>query len=1090
MTWSSTYLRRTIIAIIFLGCLGLMTLLGGSERQVAASPMLLNFTPSATVTGTPPTATSTRTPTNTRTPTSTRTPLPTPGPCGDWRHFPAPVGNGLTNTLRDVDAVSANDVWAVGDQGSAYESLVQHWDGQSWQIIPSPNPMTLRGVAAIASDDVWAVGFPDSYGVTTTIHWDGTAWSVVPSPNVPGVPNYLYAVSASGPNDVWAVGKANSRPLFLHWDGTAWSIVPTPDGVYGSLNAVSALAPDDAWAVGTVGVTYGDDFTVTLHWDGTSWTRVDSPSPGTYHNILYGVTMIATDDVWAVGTLANGPVDYHGLIMHWDGSAWEVSPSPGLGDDEGQRTKGGRRGTGEVPDTYGIYFHAVDAASTNEVWAVGRDYISSDTSSVIVRWDGNSWTESPHPDPSRSINRLWGVAAVAPGEAWAVGTYWEDDTSYYRALIEHYGPECGTPTPTVTGTPPTATSTRTPLPQSATPTAVGCAGGNLLTESFTVAPPAGWPTQNNSHPAGTGGGWSQGDSTTFSAHSGAPNSYAAANFNSGLGIATISNWMLTPHVALANGNIFTFWTRTVAASEYPDRLQVRLSTAGASTNVGTSATSVGDFTTLLLDINPSYSFNGYPSVWTQYTITLSGIPAGATGRIAFRYFVEDGGPDGSNSDYIGIDTITYTGSGGCPTITPTVILPTATGTAALPTASGTPAEGTSTAVSATSTPALPTATTCPGLVVNGSLTLNDPTQAGRLNTLLEASTCDNPRGCPGAIDNTVPRHYDAYAFVNTSNSTACFTVDIAAACLDEILIHSSVYLDSFDPQNLCENYLADVGPGVLTMSQYSFNVPAGARFVVVVNELAPNLLCPNYTLRVTGPACPVPSTPVPTSTSILPTLTVTVTPLATFEACTVQFSDVAPGDAFYGPVMCLTCMNLIGGYSDGTFRPYNQVTRGQLAKLVSNAAGFNDTNMLDQQTFEDVPIGSTFHMYVERVASRGIISGYPCGGEGEACGPESKPYFRPGANATRGQISKIVSNAARMSDVPASQTFEDVPPDSTFYLWIERLAMHGMMGGYPCGGPDEPCGPDNKPYFRWANDATRGQTSKIVAHTFYPGCQP
>jgi hypothetical protein len=66
-----------------------------------------------------------------------------------------------------------------------------------------------------------------------------------------------------------------------------------------------------------------------------------------------------------------------------------------------------------------------------------------------------------------------------------------------------------------------------------------------------------------------------------------------------------------------------------------------------------------------------------------------------------------------------------------------------------------------------------------------------------------------------------------------------------------------------------------------------------------------------------------------------------------------------------------------------------------------------------------------------------------------------------------------------------------VPPTNTFYLWIERLSSRGIMSGYPCGTlPNEPCGSTNKPYFRPNNNATRGQTSKIVANTFFPGCNP
>ena len=89
---------------------------------------------------------------------------------------------------------------------------------------------------------------------------------------------------------------------------------------------------------------------------------------------------------------------------------------------------------------------------------------------------------------------------------------------------------------------------------------------------------------------------------------------------------------------------------------------MRLSTNRASTNVGTLTTDVGDFTTLLLSVNPNLTTTDYPKVWTQYTVTLSGIPVGASGRFAFRYFVTDGGRDGANSDYIGIDTVKYVSS--------------------------------------------------------------------------------------------------------------------------------------------------------------------------------------------------------------------------------------------------------------------------------------------------------------------------------------------------------------------------------------------------------------------------------------------
>jgi N-acetylglucosamine kinase-like BadF-type ATPase len=167
------------------------------------------------------------------------------------------------------------------------------------------------------------------------------------------------------------------------------------------------------------------------------------------------------------------------------------------------------------------------------------------------------------------------------------------------------------------------------------------------------------------------------------------------------------------------------------------------------------------------------------------------------------------------------------------------------------------------------------------------------------------------------------------------------------------------------------------------------------------------------------------------------------------------------------------------------------VTRGQLSKIVSLAANFTDPPGV--QLFQDISPGSTFFDYIQRLANRGIIGGYACGGTNEPCvPPANRPYFRQNNNATRGQISKIVSNAAGFNDPPGAQIFQDIAPASTFYDVIQRLANRGVMSGYACGGANEPCVPPaNRPYFRQNNNATRGQVSKIVSNAFFSAqCGP
>lgn len=176
----------------------------------------------------------------------------------------------------------------------------------------------------------------------------------------------------------------------------------------------------------------------------------------------------------------------------------------------------------------------------------------------------------------------------------------------------------------------------------------------------------GWYQQNLSFPVGINPVWFQGNPPAtggpFVSHQGADNSYIAVNFNSTAGgTGTISNWLMTPVLEFGGDATLTFWTRKWdVGTDYPDRLEVRLSTNGASINAGSTATSTGDFTTVLLSINPNLVVGEYPRQWAQYTITnADGLPRNGSGRIAFRYFVTSAGPAGTNSDYIGVDTFSY-----------------------------------------------------------------------------------------------------------------------------------------------------------------------------------------------------------------------------------------------------------------------------------------------------------------------------------------------------------------------------------------------------------------------------------------------
>ncbi|MEC5157600.1 T9SS-dependent choice-of-anchor J family protein [Chryseobacterium sp. MP_3.2] len=184
----------------------------------------------------------------------------------------------------------------------------------------------------------------------------------------------------------------------------------------------------------------------------------------------------------------------------------------------------------------------------------------------------------------------------------------------------------------------------------------GNAQTTLLAESFDAITLPGWTLTNQSVPLGSTT-WFQGSSGVFPAQAGAPTAYIGANFNNTTGANTISNWMITPDVLAQDGDVLKFWTRTSTGATFPDRLQVRSSTG--TTTLPSGPTGLGSFTTLHLDINPTLLAGptGYPDVWREYTITVAGVSATPVAmKFAFRYFVENGGPAGANSNFIGIDT--------------------------------------------------------------------------------------------------------------------------------------------------------------------------------------------------------------------------------------------------------------------------------------------------------------------------------------------------------------------------------------------------------------------------------------------------
>jgi autotransporter-associated beta strand protein len=146
--------------------------------------------------------------------------------------------------------------------------------------------------------------------------------------------------------------------------------------------------------------------------------------------------------------------------------------------------------------------------------------------------------------------------------------------------------------------------------------------------------------------------------------------------------------------------------------------------------------------------------------------------------------------------------------------------------------------------------------------VSGTLTGASPLLAERISRTGNPGGCGNIKLCPLPTPLGAPFRYSTHLFTNNGPAT-CVTVVLYVPCADSTNeLQSAAYLTTFNPADICENYLGDSGNSVAGGSGgYSFRVAAGARFVVVVNEInAVDAVsgCPNYSLQLYGLPCPPP----------------------------------------------------------------------------------------------------------------------------------------------------------------------------------------------------------------------------------------
>lgn len=321
--------------------------------------------------------------------------------------------------VQDVSATASNDAWVVGSSSDGRPAIL-HWDGHALSQVQIQVGMgELRGVSAISSTDVWAVGGlaqPHGSGFSTLVlHWNGLNWSVVPSPNPGSGGTELIGVRALSDRDVWAVGQQGQgispHAVILRWNGTQWTQVPVPaavatalvGGPHGQGNGINAIAPTSLSSA-FAAVTYlfalpqghGAFFSGrALRFSRGRWARsgnfIGAP--------MFAVAAVSQRDAWTVGYYCKGNrcPPFQPAPAHWNGRRWRPIPSSGPGDAR---------------------LDHIAARSSHNVWATGT--CTGHCSVLVLRWNGQRWSRIP--GPSSPITRLISISPVSLTEAWAIGT--------------------------------------------------------------------------------------------------------------------------------------------------------------------------------------------------------------------------------------------------------------------------------------------------------------------------------------------------------------------------------------------------------------------------------------------------------------------------------------------------------------------------------------------------------------------------------------------------------------------------------------------------------------------------------------------
>jgi hypothetical protein len=339
-----------------------------------------------------------------------------------WTQVPSATIGNYDNNLAAVSAASGTDAWAVGsyyapNNTNVLATFSEHFDGKAWTAIPlpnvGPNENSLLGVSELPSGHAWGVGYyvnAEYQQQTLVQHYDGSSWSVVPSPSPGAQENILYGVAAISDSDVWAVGTDKDasgawHALTEHWNGSSWSVIPAVDAGSGGNNlyAVTAVSSTSVYATGQQSGAGFPSQVLTEHWNGSSWSLLSTPTDSSASPVPLG---IAGNDTLlnVVGDGENSLNPYTTFVAAGAPNKLAVlsTPSNGAGEND---------------------LFAAATAADGSTWAVGWavDPSSLNHSTLALQGVNGTWSIATSPNPGTGDNGLAGITAIPGGGLWAVG---------------------------------------------------------------------------------------------------------------------------------------------------------------------------------------------------------------------------------------------------------------------------------------------------------------------------------------------------------------------------------------------------------------------------------------------------------------------------------------------------------------------------------------------------------------------------------------------------------------------------------------------------------------------------------------------